>query len=473
MKKTYIVLFIVLCMLPALLMPAFGFQGAESSEAVTVLPELIVDGKVNKSFLKELGDYFSYNFAFRSQMVTADNALKAKVFRTSGQDNVVIGKKGYLFYGSSMNDYLGYATMSDLQIAEAAYNLKLMQKTLAANDVQMIFTIAPNKNSLYPQFMPDGYKHRADTKNSTRLAARLKKQKVHYCDLFALFSSQKEILYHKHDSHWNNKGAALAMEKVLDALGHEHTHYKKKTYTTRHDFQGDLYGMLYPSAADHEEEIEYDHQTTYEYVDPINSTYDLAIETTNAAKDGSVIVCRDSFGNSWLPFIADQYENAYFTRGLPYPLYEYSDREADTVIIELVERNLIFLQTYAPQLAAEAEDDLDLPERVTKNYHGTMEAVIDEDTEMLKIRGMMDKNYLDEDTKTYIRMYDKQNDLEYIYPAYHTSEESDADTAHLGYCVYVDQGFMEDGTYDVSIVTEYRNKLIRSPKYQTVDIKNE
>lgn len=42
---------------------------------------------------------------------------------------------------------------------------------------------------------------------------------VTYLDLFSLLGGQEETLYFRGDSHWNGRGAALAADSILEALG--------------------------------------------------------------------------------------------------------------------------------------------------------------------------------------------------------------------------------------------------------------
>ena len=85
---------------------------------------------------------------------------------------------------------------------------------------------------------------------------------------------KRQVLYHKRDSHWNNKGAAVAAETLLSSLKKEHVSYKKEPYTIKTDFTGDLDEMLYPLATTPEEEVYYDRQTTFAYVGEVGSNFD-------------------------------------------------------------------------------------------------------------------------------------------------------------------------------------------------------
>ena len=65
---------------------------------------------------------------------------------------------------------------------------------------------------------------------------------------------------------------------------------------------------------------------------------------------------RDSFGNLLHLFLADAFGEAAFSRAMPYTMSLLDQTGADTVIVEIVERNLDWLATQAPIFPA--------PERV-------------------------------------------------------------------------------------------------------------
>ena len=487
-----ILLFVILCLIPLVFYPVRGREAAESSDVPTALPALVktvsdAHGKTenvfNQKFLSDAGDYFTGTFAFRNELVTADSALRSGIFHTSTKSNVVIGKDGFLFYGSTMDDYLGRTTLTDLQLSQIAYNLSLMQRTLEEDGKTFVFTIAPNKNSLYPQYMPSGYKTDRTTANYTRLVPYLEKAGVNYVNLHAFFSGQDEVYYHKTDSHWNNKGAALANRLLLKAVGRKSTDYDSIPCEARNDMTGDLFRMLYPAAKGQETEYYYQKERDYDYVEEIESTYDPEILTDNRKKDGSLVMFRDSFGNALVPFTADEYGSGFFSRALPYQVYQAYDREADTVIAELVERNLYYLQSLAPVLPAHDRLDLELPETADPDLRVTAQVEPEEagEHELLKVTGQIDPKRMKADADTYISLYDKEQDFGYIFQVYHCSEqkpeedESEAKKADRGeqengYAVYLDPVGIADGNYEISLLHENEGRLIRSKEVAQYEI---
>ncbi len=63
---------------------------------------------------------------------------------------------------------------------------------------------------------------------------------------------------------------------------------------------------------------------------------------------------RDSYGEAILPYMAECFNTAEFSRSEAYDLSGVG--EGDTVIVEIVERNLDRLQKYAPVMAAPEAD---------------------------------------------------------------------------------------------------------------------
>lgn len=62
-----------------------------------------------------------------------------------------------------------------------------------------------------------------------------------------------------------------------------------------------------------------------------------------------------------LPFLAQRYETAKFSRAVPYALYELEDTPYDTVILEIAERNLRNLLMSAPIMPAPLTEEAEAP----------------------------------------------------------------------------------------------------------------
>ncbi|MCI6647091.1 MAG: hypothetical protein MSH16_05545 [Oscillospiraceae bacterium] len=359
MKKSridilFILLFLVLCLIPSLGILVFGESDAAANEILSSRPSAQNrDGSFNTELLSDFSDYIADRFAFRQEMVTAWSAINAKVFSASVEEQVILGNDGWLYYRETLDDYLGRG-MSDEELEYAARNLALMQEYAENQGAAFVFTIAPNKNSLYPEHMPTYYPKGHDGANAERLPAVLEQYGVNYVDLFEAFRNE-EVLYFSTDSHWNAQGAALAADHILSGLGMESSYFSG-SFTNLVSHRGDLYEMLYPAGTETETAPAWAGGWTYTTDADPNGGNAITIRTRNPSGTGALLCFRDSFGIALYPYLAQTYADALFSRQSAYDLTQIDAVGADTVVIELVERNLSYLLTQAPIFPAPERD---------------------------------------------------------------------------------------------------------------------
>ena len=348
----FILLFLVLCLIPSLGILIFGESEAAANEILSSRPSVQNrNGSFNTALLSDFSDYIADRFAFRQEMVTAWSAINAKVFSGSVEEQVILGSDGWLYYRETLDDYLGKG-MSDEELEYAARNLALMQEYAENQGAAFVFTIAPNKNSLYPEHMPTYYPKGHDGSNAERLPALLEQYGVNYVDLFEAFRNE-EVLYFSTDSHWNAQGAALAADHILSGLGMESSYFSG-SFTNPVSHRGDLYEMLYPAGTMTEPDPQLSSGFSYICENDLNGGNAITINTAAEGREGTLLCWRDSFGISLYPYLAENFGAATFSRASAYDLSQIETLGADTVIIELVERNLEQLITASPVFAAPA-----------------------------------------------------------------------------------------------------------------------
>lgn len=357
MKKKYYVymfLFLLICLVPSAGLFFTGIRESSENKDHAQMPRLHTEYGLNPYFLNDAGKWYESHFAFRDEAVTAYALLLGKGFGVSAQEQVIAGTDGWLFYKDSLADFQGTAPMADRQLFDVAHSLAMVQAYAQQNGADFAFAAAPNKNSLYGEHMPYYYqpRHRGKS-NLERLEAYLQSEQVNYIHLYQTFQNDSRVLYHKRDSHWNNMGAALAAGQILSGIEKAHVSYADKASTARKDFQGDLQHMLYPSMPGLEEEIYYDPAPQFSYCGDVESNFDPKISTRSDG-NGSLVMYRDSFGNALLPFMAEAFEHAWFSRALPYRLQDLSEHSANVLVIERAERFLPDMAQQAPEMEAPA-----------------------------------------------------------------------------------------------------------------------
>lgn len=452
-KLIYCILFFAICLCPSLGMLVTKQETSSENRQLSEFPSpKTEEGKINVEWLSQAGDYFQEHFAFRNELVTGNALLHGRLLETSTADGVIQGKNGWLYYKDSLDDYLGQDLLSDRSLFNIAHMLSMTQQALEEKGVNFLFTIAPNKNSLYGDNMPYYDKLKvSDQTNRENLESWLTTEKVAYADLYQALMEEDEVLYHARESHWNNKGAALAADVLMDALGKDHDSYEGESYTVRRDYTGDLDTMLYPLASTADDEIYYDKETTYATVEEIQSNFDPRITTVNPVKEGSLVMYRDSFGNALLPYMADAYANAYFSRGIPYQLMDVETHSADTVIIERAERFLPEMSQFPPVLTAK---EISLTENEElQGSDGAVDVKIKPQGMTAQLSGRIKEGLLDTDSRIYLKVNGS------VYEAFPMDVKVEENLDDNGFCLYLPSELVAADGNDVEILIEKDNKI--------------
>lgn len=333
--------FLALCLLPTAGLLLWGASETVANEPPAAAPSFQKwDGSFNPDVLSDLADWLGQRFALRQEAITLWARLNAKVFRTSVTDSVLLGKNGWLYYEPTRADYTGSEPMTERELWCAARTLYLLQTYAEEQGADFLFAVAPNKNSLYAENMPA--LTRLDTPtNAERLSALLSEMGVQTADLFDAFNGQEEALYYPTDSHWNGRGAALAADAILSALGRESGYFAGDFTAAAH--RGDLYEMLYPAGKDTDPDYVY---TGFSFTADKDDPNAMSINTQSAAGAGRLLCYRDSFGRNLYPYLAQSFAEAGFSRKNTYDPTSLS--AGDTMVVELVERNLRYLLQYDP-----------------------------------------------------------------------------------------------------------------------------
>lgn len=361
--KAYCAAFICICAAPAVLMPVFKSDSTKEKRELAPAPTFKTsDGKLNFEFFDQFGEWFSDHFAFRRELVSADGRLKTSVFGTSPNSDVIAGKDGWLYYGEASDDFLNLNTLSEREIGNICHNIRMLSDYCTANDARFLFFSAPNKNSVYPEFMPSNYVPADCPDNYTLIEQQLSGESFYLDMKSAILQARANIpLYHKTDTHWNNMGAYVGHTAIMAQLGLTSCPAGSQ-WSTAKDRLGDLAAMIYPAEKAKDVQVYSDYEFTYTYQGRFRALDDVIINTVSENGEGELLMFRDSYGEAILPYMAEQFSSAEFSRVVPYRMDGVTSGK--TVILEIVERNLGNLQKYAPVMSAPVAETPDTPEKI-------------------------------------------------------------------------------------------------------------
>lgn len=332
-------------------------EGNAENRVLAAFPEIKdADGAWNRTYFNELEQWFSEHFGLRSEMVTTYGNLTRSVFGVSAEPDVIIGKDGWLYYAETVPDITGVRTLSDTEIAHMAHNLELMSDYAESHGAKLIFAIAPDKGSIYPEYLPARYLHTGGENNLDVLYRALADTDVTVCDwrnaLRERAAADTCLLYHKLDTHWNGDGAMLGYETLMRSAGLDASGFSGALRTETQDWEGDLWVMLSPTQANPDANAVYEIPQTWRSMGHMRSVDDMTIRTGCPAGSGSLLMFRDSFGRALLPLLSQIFASCTYSRAEAVPIDQLENAAVDYVVYERVERELTDLLIHAPQMPA-------------------------------------------------------------------------------------------------------------------------
>jgi predicted transcriptional regulator len=149
-------------------------------------------------------------------------ALRDHVF-----PNVLSGNDGWLFYTGdrSIDDYQHTNPYTDSELADYQKGLDAKFSELQQKGIMLVVVIAPNKSTIYTEYMPDQIKV---IRNESRLD-----QFIDYMHEFGqtpvidlrsdlIVGAKTEQVYYKTNTHWNPLGAHIAYTRIMSELSQKY-----------------------------------------------------------------------------------------------------------------------------------------------------------------------------------------------------------------------------------------------------------
>ena len=353
LRGFFIAAALIVMALPCVLMPVFPSTLGMEKRMPAEWPSLkTADGGFNDDFPDQYEAWLQDHVALRNVWIGLHSRI-LRALNTSSQEQVVLGKKDWLFYRDMLNDYTGAQPLTDNEIRRMALVLDTVDSALQAQGSSLTVAIVPNKGTVYPEMMLDAYPRRTTPSTFEQLKAA---SHVRFVPLYETLSAQADKgLYFHGDVHWNGMGARLGTDKILEVLSEVLGKPLPRPdpndeYEVREDWPGDLTRMLDPYSTECEPQQYYNDNLRFSYKKRPRSMEDLTINTKGGKVKAKLLVLRDSFTNQMLEYIAAAVKDVTFLRAMPLPLKNASD--FDAVLLEMVERRLPELLNAPPNMAA-------------------------------------------------------------------------------------------------------------------------
>lgn len=350
MKNYFVIIFFILIFLPLTALPYTAHFQYEPNEArkLTTLPNIHLLFSQPTAFKTYFDNYLSDRIFFRSLAIKLHNYLYVRFFKSSPSSKVLIGQNGWLYYAGDdvFDDFTGKKIFSKDDLAKIKTNLERKKEWCDKNQSFFLFIITPNKETIYPEYLPTNIIPSTHGTKLDQVVNYLKNNhsKVEILDLreVLLKNKSKRLLFQRTDSHWNHYGAYLAYKEIINKLEQNFPYvYEDMGDTLKFKTQensGDLARMLFLNDYFVENIPVLDESTKQ------TPPAEYQIDSLSTA-----IFFRDSFADLLIPFISKHFKQITYPLAYASIDFDFFDKniiaknKPDVVIYQITERSLAVL----------------------------------------------------------------------------------------------------------------------------------
>lgn len=364
-----VLLFLIVLSVPPLITLLGPHREVSQLEKRTLAPLPVPGWSVDEmsAFPALFEAYYKDHFGLRDALVHFQNLFALKVFRVSPHPAVTVGRDNWLYYNGDdeILGYLGLLPLSSAQLEMSQLALLDRRDWLAERGIKYLFLPVPNKETVYPEFLPHRILQQAGRSIYDQVISYLKKQHVftEFIDLKQIFQEYKGTrkLYLKTDTHWNFIGAFVAYQHVLRWIIARKIPARllepQQIDWSNVDFCGDLTNFLHlcesvqevapqvngvepcPAAQGDNAKFQKDFVDFKRFADDHRH---FVMEHGCQDIHSSVLVIHDSFGEFLHPFLSASFGKVYYVEQGFEKIKDFIEwARPDVVIDQRVERNLL------------------------------------------------------------------------------------------------------------------------------------
>jgi hypothetical protein len=164
----------------------------------------------------------STNFRWRKEMIVLFSSLRMRMGDRVYND-AIIGKDGWFFFTGeqSILNYQNTELFHKKTLRSLQKQLDQLNTDLANQGITLLVVIAPNKSTVYSQFMPNEIPIIGKTSRLDQFVDYMKAHgQTRILDLSPALiqASRSRDVYYKTDTHWNDLGAYYAYAEIMNTL---------------------------------------------------------------------------------------------------------------------------------------------------------------------------------------------------------------------------------------------------------------
>ena len=289
------------------------------------------------------------------------------------QGGAIFGRRDWLFYSGDSSEayYRGTNLLTDGEMKTWKDKFEQLDNVCKAKGIDLVILVAPNKEQMYPEYMPTYQIASEKKRQDTFLDYMQSNSSVKYLYPKSELNTTKIFydVFYKQDTHWNSLGGFTGVMAIYRALGLQATNVFELNVTESTRSGGDLSNFSGYSTTYRDWKISYKDNvsTTAEYFENhvTSSKTELSQFTTPGAlyADKKIVVLGDSFRHAMSGFISKDFGKSTFAHRKE---LNYSTEVVINALNELGEGDVLVLtcvERYDGQLYSSAEQLIEILKR--------------------------------------------------------------------------------------------------------------
>lgn len=350
MKKCMIALFFAILLMPGILGAVLGKEAeGGNSENRTLAERPVLSWDNLEEYPSQAEAYINDHAPFRDELIDAYASMNMELFGSIDNDEVIVGKDKWLFYtgNDSRIDALGITPFTEVEQKSILIQLLQIREKYGKDRDSFVFFIAPDKEIVYRQYMPDYYAPVTDTSRAKELVKYIRENsdiKVVYPLEELLAASEDGLTYYKTDTHWNDFGGFVGSQVLIEAAGGTAADASGIRLSFAEGERGDL-GDLGHTPMRYLDEKKALVEGYYDGLEPelLESSPETGIvrAQTEGAPDGrKLVMIRDSFAEAMEPVLQKYFGETVLINWQNIGSTDIGSYGGDVFVYEVVERNL-------------------------------------------------------------------------------------------------------------------------------------
>lgn len=171
--------------------------------------------------------YHADTFGLRDRILRERSRLYLFGLGIAPSTSLVLGREGWIFYSWDITDLRGLMPFGPTALDTWIEWLETNRKRVALHGARYVFVVAPNKETIYPEFVPGAFDVVGRSRLDELIAAARTRTSVEIVDVRDAVRAEKshdrggssgDYAYFPRGTHWTRRGAWAACGAILERL---------------------------------------------------------------------------------------------------------------------------------------------------------------------------------------------------------------------------------------------------------------